>query len=72
VANVDERLVQSPRERAAAPERRAKAEYREIFAKTRRAPQRKAFAEVLMGIPNVGTDADFARVDDGDAANVFG
>ncbi|KAA1003466.1 DNA-binding protein [Paraburkholderia sp. MPAMCS5] len=72
VRNVDDGLVQSLRERAAAHGRSAEAEHREILAKALRAPQRKTFAEVLMSIPNVGTDADFARVDDGEAANVFG
>lgn len=72
VRNVDEALVQSLRERAAAHGRSAEAEHREILAKALRQPQRKTFAEVLMGIPNVGKDADFARVDDGEAANVFG
>ncbi|HDR9474407.1 FitA-like ribbon-helix-helix domain-containing protein [Burkholderia multivorans] len=72
VRNVDEALVQSLRERAAAHGRSAEAEHREILAKALRKPQRKTFAEVLMSIPNVGEDADFARVDEGGAANVFG
>lgn len=72
VRNVDDALVQSLRERAAAHGRSAEAEHREILAKALRTPQRKTFAEVLMSIPNVGEDADFARVDDGEAANVFG
>lgn len=72
VRNVDEALVQSLRERAAAHGRSAEAEHREILAKALWKPQRKTFAEVLMGIPNVGMDADFARVDDGEAAHVFG
>lgn len=29
-------------------------------------------AEVLMSIPKVGTHADFARVEDGEAAKVLG
>jgi plasmid stability protein len=72
VRNVDDALVQSLRERAAAHGRSAEAEHRDILAKALRAPQRKTFAEVLMSIPNVGTDADFARVDDGEAPDVFG
>ncbi|TAM51000.1 MAG: DNA-binding protein [Paraburkholderia sp.] len=72
VRNVDEALVQGLRERAAAHGRSAEAEHREILAKALRRPQRKTFAEVLMTMPNVGDDADFARVDDGEAANVFG
>lgn len=72
VRNVDDALVQSLREQAAAHGRSAEAEHREILAKALRKPQRKTFAEVLMSIPNVGEDADFARTDDGEAANVFG
>ncbi|HEX3381474.1 MAG TPA: DNA-binding protein [Paraburkholderia sp.] len=72
VRNVDEALVQSLRERAAAHGRSAEAEHREILAEALRKPQRKTFAEVLMNIPNVGHDADFARVDDRGADNVFG
>ncbi|WP_246792300.1 FitA-like ribbon-helix-helix domain-containing protein [Burkholderia perseverans] len=72
VRNVDDGLVQRLRERAAAHGRSAEAEHREILAKALCAPRRRTFAEVLTGIPNVGTDADFARVDDGAAANVFG
>jgi antitoxin FitA len=71
VRNVDEALVQILREQAAAHGRSAEAEHREILAKALRKPHRKTFAEVL-SIPNVGEDADFARVDDGEAPNVFG
>lgn len=72
VRNVDEALVQSLREQAAANGRSAEAEHREILSKALRMPQRKTFAELLMSMPNVGEDADFARVDDGEAAHVFG
>jgi antitoxin FitA len=72
VRNVDEALVQSLREQAAAHGRSAEAEHREILAKALRKPRSKTFAEVLMSIPDVGEDADFARVDDGGAPNVFG
>lgn len=72
VRNVDEGLVQRLREQAAAHGRSAEAEHREILAKALRAPRHKTFAEVLMSMPNVGNDADFARADDGEAANVFG
>ncbi|WP_186192838.1 FitA-like ribbon-helix-helix domain-containing protein [Burkholderia gladioli] len=71
VRNVDEMLVQILRERAAAHGQSAEAEHREILARALREPQRKTFAQVLMSMPNVGSDADFARVDDGEAANVF-
>jgi plasmid stability protein len=73
VRNVDEKVVQQLRERAAAHGRSIEAEHRAILAtvlgkKTRH----KSFAEVLAGMPDVGEDADFARVSEqGNAARVF-
>ncbi|MBJ9654194.1 DNA-binding protein [Burkholderia multivorans] len=72
VRNVDEALVQRVRERAAAHGRSVEAEYRAILAKALRTPKRKTFAEALMSIPNVGEHADFARVEDCEAANGSG
>ena len=72
VRNLDDHLVQALKERAAAHGRSAEAEHREILAKALRQPERKTFAQVLMSMPNVGQDADFARVEDGEATNVFG
>ncbi|MCF2134520.1 MULTISPECIES: DNA-binding protein [Burkholderiaceae] len=72
VRNVDDALVQSLRERAAAHGRSAEAEHREILAQALRRPQRRTFAQALMSIPSVGKDADFARCDDGKAAHVLG
>ncbi|MCO1370436.1 DNA-binding protein [Burkholderia multivorans] len=72
VRNVDEALVQSLRERAAAHGRSVEAEHCEMLAEALRTPTRKTFAEVLMIIQNVGEDADFARVEDREAANVSG
>ncbi|MGI4862119.1 MAG: FitA-like ribbon-helix-helix domain-containing protein [Janthinobacterium lividum] len=60
------------REQAAAHGRSAEAEHRDILARALRTPRRKTFAEVLMGMPNGGEDADFARVDDVEAAHVSG
>ncbi|QCP55059.1 DNA-binding protein [Trinickia violacea] len=72
VRNLDDALVQSLKERAAAHGRSAEAEHREILAKALRRPQRKTFAEMLMSMPNVGDDADFVRVEDGEAGHVVG
>ncbi|WP_454056743.1 FitA-like ribbon-helix-helix domain-containing protein [Cupriavidus sp. Marseille-Q8015] len=73
VRNVDEKLVQRLREVAAAHGRSAEAEHREILAKALGTTKRRPFAEVLMSMPNVGEDADFARVEEsGRAAGVFG
>lgn len=62
VKNVDDALVRTLRQRAEAHGRSVEAEHRDILANALRAPQGKTFAEVLMSIPNVGIDADFARV----------
>lgn len=72
VRNLDESLVQSLRERAAAHGRSAEAEHREILASALRRPKRKSFAEALMAMPGVGEDADFDRRDDDEAPHVFG
>lgn len=71
VRNLDDSLVQALKERAAAHGRSAEAEHREILARALRRPRRKTFAQVLMAMPDVGEDADFARSDDGEASHVF-
>jgi len=73
VRGIDDALVQSLREQAAAHGRSAEAEHREILARALRRPKKRSFAEALMSMPAVGEDADFERVDDSDgAARVFG
>jgi plasmid stability protein len=72
VRNVDDSIVQSLREQAAAHGRSAEAEHRAILAEALGRPKRRTFAEVLMSMPNVGEDADFERMQDsGEAAHVF-
>jgi len=73
VRGVDDALVQSLREQAAAHGRSAEAEHREILARALRRPRKRSFAEVLMNMPDVGEDADFERVNDlGEETRVFG
>jgi plasmid stability protein len=73
VRGIDDALVQSLREQAAAHGRSAEAEHREILARALRHPKKRSFAEALMSMPEVGEDADFERVDDSnEAAHVFG
>jgi plasmid stability protein len=58
--------------RAIAHGRSAEAEHREILAAALSAPRRRNFAEVLASMPDVGTDADFARIEPaGEAPAVF-
>jgi plasmid stability protein len=73
VRGIDEALVQSLRERAAAHGRSAEAEHREILAQALGRPKKRSLAEVLASMPNVGEDADFERIQDtGGAPRVFG
>jgi len=72
VRNVKESLIQSLREQAAAHGHSAEAEHREILAKALRKPKHRSFAAVLMSMPDVGEDIDFARADDNEAPRVFG
>ena len=73
VRGIDEALVQSLRQQAAAHGRSAEAEHRDILARALRRPKRRSFAQALMDMPEVGEDADFERADDsGEGARVFG
>jgi antitoxin FitA len=74
VRGLDEALVQSLRERAAAHGRSVEAEHRDILAQALQQPKKLSFAEWLMKMPDVGADADFARINDddiGERKNVF-
>ena len=72
VRNLDECIINALKQRAVEHQRSTEAEHRAILAEVLLKPPRKTFAEVLANIPNVGTDADFQRVnDDTNAANVF-
>lgn len=64
VRGIDDTLVQALRERAALHGRSAEAEHREILAASLRRPKKRSFADVLAAMPNVGTDGDFARLND--------
>ena len=72
VRGIDEDLVRALKERAGANGRSAEAEHREILAAALIRPRKRSFAEVLASMPEVGKDADFARVESGkDAPSVF-
>ena len=64
VRAVDEAIVKALRERAARHGRSAEAEHRDILAKALRRTRRRTLAQALAAIPSVGTDEDFARVED--------
>ncbi|HET6839772.1 MAG TPA: hypothetical protein VFH41_08535 [Bradyrhizobium sp.] len=63
VRGIDEELVRALKERAGAHGRSAEAEHREILAAALTRPRRRSLAELLAAMPEVGTDADFERVE---------
>lgn len=72
VRGVDEGIVRALKERAGAHGRSAEAEHREILVQALARPQRRTLADALAAIPEVGIDADFARLDVPErATNVF-
>ena len=62
VRGIDEDLVRALKERAEAHGRSAEAEHRDILAAALARPGVRRFAEVLVSMPEVGSDADFERV----------
>jgi plasmid stability protein len=64
VRDIDESLVLALKQRAAKHGRSAEAEHRLILASVLLRPRKRHLADVLAGIPNVGRDADFDRVED--------
>ena len=66
VRNLDQRIVEALKQRAARRGRSAEAEHRAILEEVLIAvPQKRSFAEVLSSMPPVGQDEDFERVEDG-------
>jgi plasmid stability protein len=74
VRNLDQRLVDALKQRAARHGRSAEAEHRAILEEMLGlTPKKKSFAEVLSAMPNVGQDKDFERIEHThEADNVFG
>ena len=71
VRNIDDTLVKALKARAGEHGISAEAEHRKILENALLKPMRKSFAEVLMSIPAVGTDADFERTQGDRADDVF-
>jgi plasmid stability protein len=63
VRGVDEELVRALKERAGARGRSVESEHRAILSDALARPRRRALAEILASMPDVGIDADFERVD---------
>ena len=71
VRNIDDAIVKALKQRASRHGVSAEAEHRKILEQVLIQPARKSFSEVLKLIPNVGDDADFERVQDDTARDVF-
>lgn len=61
VRNLDQRVVDALKQRAAQHGRSAEAEHRALLEEHLLRPKGKSFAEALSTIPNVGRDEDFER-----------
>lgn len=73
VRNLDQRLVDALKQRAAVAGRSAEAEHRRILEEVLLALPKRSLAEVLASMPDVGQDSDFERSEDSEpAARVFG
>lgn len=64
VRNLDPRIVDALKQRAARHGRSAEAEHRVLLEELLLRPKGKSFAETLASMPNVGEDEDFVRVED--------
>ncbi|MEO5342419.1 MAG: DNA-binding protein [Gammaproteobacteria bacterium SHHR-1] len=72
VRNLDPTVVAALKQRASRHGRSTEAEHRALLEEVLLHPRPKSFAEVLLGIPDVGRDEDFVRQEDKmDAARVF-
>ena len=72
VRNLDKRVVDALKQRAARHGRSAEAEHRALLEELLLHPKGKSFAEVLSTMPDVGRDEDFERLKDrGEQDHVF-
>jgi antitoxin FitA len=62
VRNVDDAIANALKVQASQHGISAEAEHRRILAQALMRPKKKPFLEALSQIPDVGTDADFVRV----------
>jgi antitoxin FitA len=71
VRNLDERVVNALKARAARHGRSAEAEHRAILEEALLRTRRRSLAEAIAEIPDVGRDEDFERVEAERAPDVF-
>lgn len=62
VRKVADELVKTLKQRAAKNNRSAEQEHREILQSALRSTRRRALADVLASMPDVGDDKDFTRM----------
>lgn len=67
VRNLDQRIVDALKQRAARHGRSAEAEHRELLRSALLRTPRRSLAEALAAMPNVGRDEDFERWEERDA-----
>lgn len=67
VRNLDQRIVDALKQRAARHGRSAEAEHRELLRSALLRTPRRSLAEALAAMPNVGRDEDFERSEEADA-----
>jgi plasmid stability protein len=67
VRNLDPRIVDALKQRAARHGRSAEAEHRELLRSALLRTPRRSLAEALAAMPNVGRDEDFERWEEADA-----
>jgi plasmid stability protein len=64
VRNLDQRIVDALKQRAARHGRSAEAEHRELLRSALLRAPRRSLADLLTSMPNVGRDEDFERAQD--------
>jgi len=64
VRNLDSKVVNALKIRAAQHGKSAEAEHRSILEEVLLRTNKKSFAEVISSMPNVGLDEDFMRIED--------
>lgn len=65
VRNLDQRIVDELKKRAARHGRSAEAEHRALLESLLVQPEKRSFAEALAAMPDAGLDEDFKRVEAG-------
>ncbi|GAA3946398.1 FitA-like ribbon-helix-helix domain-containing protein [Allohahella marinimesophila] len=71
VRNIDDNIANALKAQASKHGVSAEAEHRHILEQALMRPKKKSLAEILMDMPNVGTDEDFARVEVEEPKHVF-